>query len=342
MSKNLIVEIEALHDTLTGNYVLYTNEALSNFDSWITPYKKPAIMHHKDEDGKIVGRVLEAKKIPSTVKPGLNALWLKAKITDKETIEGIKNGTYLTTSVGSKGTHVECSICGHRIDSGYACQHKKGKKYKGQLCYWIVKEMTAKEISFVIVPSDKYSQITKFYDEDEVIAPKTEKGEAKMELQEALQKIEALEAEKATLIAEKEAALATSEQLKEQLTEEITLREGLETELNAIHLAEKHNTIDSILTLREKLGLRKIETSVFETKEDAYLKEALEDLQAELAFKESQEQEEVKEEQQEEQEEKIMQTLKESELKNTEVPLEKENHVQAGKSPKAIINDLLG
>lgn len=340
--KNLIVEIEALHDEITGNYVLYTDEALGDFETWVSPYKKPAILHHKDEDGKIVGRVLEAKKIPSVIKPGLNALWLKARITDNEMIEGIKDGTYLTTSVGAKGNHVECSICGHRIDSGYACQHKKGKMYKGKLCYWIVKRMTAKEISFVIVPSDKYSQIVKFYDDDSTTIVEdtpAQKGDGKdMELQEALDKIKALEAENAAYATKVQAAEASLQESEEKLSEEVALREGLESEIQEIRLAEKQVTIASIIELREKLGMRQIDKEALETKSDIYLKEALTDLTEELNFKESENQEPEANKEPED-----ITGLKESlKIVNTDVPLEKDTVQVEKKSVKSIVSNILG
>lgn len=335
---NLIVEIEALHNEMTGNYVLYSDEALNDFNSWVDPYKKPAILHHKDEDGKIVGRVLEAKKIPSAIKPGLNALWLKARITDKEMINGIKDGTYLTTSVGAKGNHVECSICGHRIDSGYACQHKKGNKYKGKLCYWIVKRMTAKEISFVIVPSDKYSQIVKFYDDVGTPVEDTQKGDdQKMELQEALDRIKVLESENATHLAKIQEVEASLKESEEKLDEEIILREGLETEVQNIRLAEKQSNIESIIELREKLGMRQIEKESLEAKSDVYLKEALSDLEEELNFKES-EQNPI-----ETPVEKAIIDLKESQkITNTDVKLEREFVQVEKKSAKSIISNILG
>lgn len=337
--RNLIVEIEALHDEITGNYVLYTEEALNDIETWISPYHKPAILHHKDEDGQIVGRVLEAKKIASQIKPGLSSLWLKARITDPDMIRGIKNGTYLTTSVGARGTHVECSICGHRIDSGYACPHKKGKKYKGQLCYWIVKGMTAKEISFVIVPSDKYSQIVKFYDEEiqeEIQETKTnstktiekKEGETGMNLEEALAKISDLEAANATLTTDLEAAQTTLKEAQDELASEVALREGLEAEVQTIKLAEKTSDIDDILSLREKLGLREIAREVFEAKEASQLKESLVDLQAELDFKESQASDLAQETEQEDQTSQTEQDdelakLKESQkINNTDLPID--------------------
>lgn len=340
--KNLIVEIEALHDEITGNYVLYTDEALSDFETWVSPYKKPAILHHKDEDGKIVGRVLEAKKIPSVLKPGLNALWLKARITDSEMIEGIKDGTYLTTSVGAKGNHVECSICGHRIDTGYACQHKKGKMYKDKLCYWIVKRMTAKEISFVIVPSDKYSQIVKFYDDESTaIVDDTsgQKGDGKkMELQEALDKIKVLEGEKAAYALKLQTAEDSLRESEEKLSEEIVLREGLEAEVQEIRLAEKQTTVASIIELREKLGMRQIDKETLETKSDIYLKEALADLSDELNFKEAASQEPPIEKEPED-----ITGLKESQkIVNTDVPLEKDTVRVEKKSAKSIVSNILG
>lgn len=323
---NLIVEMEALHDEITGNFVLYSEEALSQIDTWLKPYAKPVIMHHKDEDGKIVGRIIDALKIRSTINPKLSALWFKTRITDEETKQGIKDGTYLTTSVGVSGTDVECSICGHKISSGTSCQHKRGKRYKNQLCYWIVKRFIGKEVSLVIVPSDQYSRITRFYEEQEQEPEKSKGDEKEMELQEALEKIKELEVTIETQkksIESSETVLQESQELKTKLADiekalenETLLREGLETELNNIRLVEKENMINDIVALRESLKMHKIETDVLSTKSDIYLQEALDDLKAELAFKESLEKDESDKED-------SFKKLKEKQLSNNQVVLDK-------------------
>ena len=202
--------------------------------------------------------------------------------------------------------------------------------------------MTAKEISFVIVPSDKYSQIVKFYDEEEVSpeqeAPKPKEGENKMELQEALQKIQELEATNAALTAQLETVNTSLQESEQKRLEEVALREGLEAELENIQLTEKQSCIDNILSLREKLGLRVIERQAFEAKDQTYLKEALTDLEAELEFKESQHEEDLANAEHEEEIDK----LRESEITNQDIPLEKKPSVGIKKSPKTIINNLLG
>lgn len=310
-SHSIIATIEAIHNVMTGNYIFYTEQAIDSvIESWTNPYGKPAILHHKDTDGKTIGRVLHAEKRESVVKKGLYALVLSCRIADADAKKGIKDGRYLTTSVGVTGTDVECSICGHKISSGTACTHKRGQTYKDKLCYWIVHSMTAKEISFVIVPSDQYSQVISYYEEgkedqpvvlkenlndtSEPLAEQIQKGchemnleEMQLALAEAKQKIESLEADNQTLN-------ETNEQLKiglaekdQSLAQEVVLREGLETELSELKEMQKAQIIKKIITLRESLGLRTIEKSAFESKPLTSLTESLEDLEAELSFKES-------------------------------------------------------
>lgn len=314
MNRSIIATIEAIHNIKTGNSILYTEEAIDSIlPSWTAPYNKPVILHHKDTDGKTIGRVIGAEKRESVVCKGLFALVLICKISDLKAKNGIKDGRYFTTSVGVSGTNVECSICGHKISSGTLCQHKQGNFYKGQQCVWIVKEMTAKEISFVIVPSDQYSQIISYYEEgnetNPIIlkeslltqiplientliikkkgCPGMNEEELKVALTEAQTKIATLEANKVVLTTENEQLQTSLTEAKTTLTNEVSLREGLESELLTLKAIEKTNTIEKILTLRESLGMRIIEKEVLENKTVVSLVESLEDLQAEVVFRES-------------------------------------------------------
>lgn len=363
----LIVVIEALHDAITGNYILYTEEAIDSvLSSWTNPYNKPFILHHKDADGRTVGRVIRAEKKESVVHKGLFALVLTCKISDTKTIDGIYDGRYFTTSVGVSGTEVECSICGHKVSSGVTCQHKRGLTYRNKQCYWIVKEMIAKEISFVIVPSDPYSQIISYYEEGkeneavvlkesldqttpEVVIP-LQKGsqgmneeELKLALKEAKETIISLEASNAVLaesnteLTESNASLQTSlAEVQGAHEQEIALREGLEAELESVKVLEKERLIENIVSLRESLGLRKIEKENFESKTFVSLQEALEDLELELSFKESLN---PQPEGPEEPEVDPTTFLKEAHVNNTQIVLKEQQHVRIDAS--AIVSNIL-
>lgn len=169
ISENSIMqEIEGLHVGPTRNFTWYMNEALlSSIPSWTKPYQKPLIMHHNDTDGKIIGRIVNVTHVTKNTRSGTPALSFTCNVPDKDGIEQIQDGRLKTVSVGVTAHDVRCSICEKQIEldeNGYsACGHDRGVIYDGQTCYWQVYDMEAKELSYVIVPSDIYTHNTKTY-----------------------------------------------------------------------------------------------------------------------------------------------------------------------------------
>ena len=164
LDSSIMVDVEAIHSILTKNFTLYSPEALKeSVTRWTQPYERPVIMHHNDEDGTIIGRVKSARftnKTPETGKPGLI---LSLNVSEKEGIEGVKSGRLLTVSIGANASDVRCSVCGRNIAEG-DCNHQRGEIYDGKLCYWRVEKLgDPKEISYVIVPSDKYAKNVNIY-----------------------------------------------------------------------------------------------------------------------------------------------------------------------------------
>lgn len=162
-----IANIEAIHaDFGTRNYTRYTEDSIRKaVESWTNPYYAPVIMYHNDYDGQVIGRVLSAGLAESTKMPG-KCLLLKASIPEWESEQGIRNGILSTVSIGASATDVRCSICGAQLSEGEFCDHVRGDVYDGQTAYWDVHEWEAKEISFVIVPSDKYAGVISYSEED--------------------------------------------------------------------------------------------------------------------------------------------------------------------------------
>ena len=160
---SLMVEIEGIHsDVLTINCTKYSEECLKkSIPYWTTPYEKAVIMHHNDEDGQIIGRVKKAEMIDSK-RSGTPAINFTCNIGDENGIKGIKNGTLATVSIGAVAYDVRCSICGENV-AICDCEHEKGHVYDGKLCYWTIEEMEPREVSYVILPSDKYAQTMKVY-----------------------------------------------------------------------------------------------------------------------------------------------------------------------------------
>ena len=157
------VDIEGIHSIVTRNFTYYSPECLKkSAPSWTSPYEKPVIMHHKDKDGVQIGRIKNAEYLETT-RPGMPGLLFTVNIGDEAGIKGVKNGTLSTVSIGAIVHKATCSICGQNIAAEGECEHKRGKYYDDKLCYWIMDEMEPKELSYVIVPSDKYANTVKIY-----------------------------------------------------------------------------------------------------------------------------------------------------------------------------------
>ena len=172
VSKNaLLVDIEALHVGPTRNYTWYTEQAIkSSLPTWTAPYERPLIMFHNEDDGVTIGRVFNASEKLKDTRSETPALLLSVNVPDKEGKEEILDGRLKTVSVGVIAKDVRCSICGAQLEldeNGYpTCGHMKGHMYDGEMCYWQVYEMEAKELSYVIVPSDPYAHNVKIYNSD--------------------------------------------------------------------------------------------------------------------------------------------------------------------------------
>lgn len=157
------VDIEGIHSIVTRNFTYYSPECLKkSVPYWTSPYEKPVIMHHKDKDGVQIGRIKNVEYLEKT-RPGIPGLLFTVNIGDEAGIKGVKNGTLSTVSIGAIVHKATCSICGQNIAAEGECEHKRGKYYDDKLCYWIMDEMEPKELSYVIVPSDKYANTVKIY-----------------------------------------------------------------------------------------------------------------------------------------------------------------------------------
>jgi hypothetical protein len=179
MSNNNIDGIFVLIDVTHGGYVnrnssLYSDKALMNgAKSWAFPYSKPLILHHNWESDPI-GRVAQ---VPNVVKyenltpdkfhmleaateydPDnlpTSKLQVVFHVNDSKAVEKIKDGRYLTTSIGGTAKKVTCSICEQNIAVDGPCEHYKGETYDGELCYWNIESLDYQENSVVVVPADQ-------------------------------------------------------------------------------------------------------------------------------------------------------------------------------------------
>lgn len=161
---SLMVDIEGIHSIITRNDTYYAPDCLKeSVPYWTSPYERPVIMHHNERDGKIIGRIKSANYISKSERSGTAALEFITNIGDEEGKTGIKNGTLATVSIGAIAHDIRCSVCNRNLVEEGLCEHSKGEIYDGKRCYWIVKRIEPKELSFVIVPSDIYAHSTRVY-----------------------------------------------------------------------------------------------------------------------------------------------------------------------------------
>ena len=169
---SLKILVEAVHAMDVGNNLTFEEEDLKkSLRSWTKPYPRPILREHmmsvgffggNPDDVKPLGRVVSAKMAPSVVQgtEGVMAQLLTVQLSDPQAIEMVKDQRYLTCSVGVRAGKALCNICKHDfLASGEFCEHTRGKKYKGKLARWILKDLTFKELSFVNNPADTSAQV---------------------------------------------------------------------------------------------------------------------------------------------------------------------------------------
>lgn len=317
---DFVALIEAIHaDIPTRNFTRYiASGCQKSVASWTQPYNIPVIMYHNDYDGQIIGRVIEASVKPSVKTEG-QALVLKASIPGYLDREHVCDGLLNTVSIGARASDVRCSICGAQLSEGEFCEHERGQVYDGQTCFWDVYEWEAKEVSFVIVPSDKYAgvinvisghdlmPVTTINSSEEhdsnpnTINIKESEGENNLDIKEAEKKIGSLQTEITALKGDKVSLQESIDslnkdkismqesmkQLKEQIEEkdlavshEKELREAAESKVDDLMKEVKMSLVESLTTLREKAGKPAIEK--LEERSIDSLRDSIADIKAEL------------------------------------------------------------
>ena len=90
---------------------------------------------------------------------GLGHIELVANITDKQAVEKLLDGRYITGSIGASTDKAVCSICKSDWTKEGPCDHKPGAVYDSAKCFIIAGELVYDEYSFVNVPADKHSKV---------------------------------------------------------------------------------------------------------------------------------------------------------------------------------------
>lgn len=137
-------------------------EAGTGLSSFTYPYPIPIIRDHVTNPGALgglasetYGRVWKPAQFLRDARDGY--VLAMPEITHPEAIEGVLSGRWLTVSLGSRAGSVRCTICDQELTEN-GCEHTRGTQYEidglMQTAYWSIQELKAKEVSFVLTPSD--------------------------------------------------------------------------------------------------------------------------------------------------------------------------------------------
>lgn len=318
---SLMVDIEAIHSVITKNLNYYEPNCLeTSVPLWTSPYERPLIMHHNEQDGVTIGRVKEVNYITENTRSGTPALLFKCNVSDPAGIEGVRNGTLATVSIGATVYDARCSICGHNIAQLGECEHDKGRRYgdNDDLCYWIIKKIEPKEVSYVIVPSDKFAHNVNIYE------PKSTK-----EVKESIGEVEEDMAMKDLFYDElsKQIALIEAQKVNEEESKVSAAEEPTEKDLEKAKVSEESNTDEK----EQEEAKQEKEESADNTKTEEVTKDSAEEDKATTENEEEvTDEKKDKKIEKDEEREQLKQVIKElkgkiSELEDQVKKLEKEN-----------------
>lgn len=289
---SLMVDIEAMHAAphRTRNYTRYMPGCLKNsVPTWTKPYCRPLIKHHNEKDGKIIGRVIDARYKTHDTFSGTPALELTVNVPGEEAKREIKNGISQTVSIGVMADDVRCSICGAQLSNGEWCEHERGEVYKNERtgemeeCCWDIYSMEAKELSYVIVPSDMYAKNVRSYPASGSPNPafsesfdghkkSSQKGEQEQMAESKDEKVQLEEAQKKIQDLTKELTemKSASEELKKQVSDLTEAQEASKKQVETLESekAELNKNVKELTESKESLEAEKAE--------GAKLKESLE------------------------------------------------------------------
>ena len=136
--------------------------ASSNQSARIFSCRTETVAGRQTSDGKPYRRLCAKAYLPKSEK-------------NEELILALDSGIRKEVSVGCAVRRRICSVCGEDIAM---CQHQKGKRYDGQLCFATLQEpIDAYEWSFVAVPAQKNAGVIKCFQPPKIAACGGRKGE---------------------------------------------------------------------------------------------------------------------------------------------------------------------
>jgi hypothetical protein len=231
------VTFEATHSGTNRNFAHYHSDSMEkDAESWMTPFPKPMIKNHDDEQEPL-GRVVNYEFKKSALAPERDCISVTWRISDADAIMKFLDGRYYTMSIGATGKRITCDFCGQDIlKDGEVnfCGHWRGETYtrktkdsegkdveEKEVCFWSVRDMEYKEGSVVNRPADDFAQKTG----TEVVADseKKEDEEAKTEdsAMDTLDKLAAEGEEKKEPNAEQTDSKKDEPEQKEEVSDEV-------------------------------------------------------------------------------------------------------------------------
>jgi hypothetical protein len=193
----LLTAFDANHSGVLTNFRVYPGLQVRDSQGfWMDPYPKPILERHPpkvpkpgDPEPKVYGRVRKAQFVQLVDNSELENDWKSPKpnghpgsgfskvlagITDKDAIEQILDGRFMTVSQGSDTDRMLCSVCGHDwIATQKRCDHWPGRTYelqdgKGEgRMYFVTGKMFYDHLARVNQPAQPYSTVlaTEFLDQ---------------------------------------------------------------------------------------------------------------------------------------------------------------------------------
>lgn len=134
---------------------------------------KTVISDHVPQSTNQCARIFDAEVAPAPGKIAQTGEEYKQLIlhcyciraTSGQLIAEIEGGIKKECSVGCSVLKAECSICG---GDARRCEHYRGKKYDGALCFYkLIDAVDAYEVSFVAVPAQRAAGVTKEFEGEE-------------------------------------------------------------------------------------------------------------------------------------------------------------------------------
>lgn len=161
----------ACDNEIDRDFEAFTSETLEQLAELFKG--KTVISDHNPQSTNQCARIFDAEVVSSPGKIAKTGEEYKQlvlhcyciKETSGQLIAEIEGGIKKECSVGCSVSTAQCSICG---GDARRCEHYRGKKYDGALCFYkLIGAVDAYEVSFVAVPAQRAAGVTKEFEGEE-------------------------------------------------------------------------------------------------------------------------------------------------------------------------------